>query len=144
MARTTASIASVNATLPALLPATPVPISAEVSNSFGWSWWVGLVLYILVAVALWKVFQKAGLPGILGIIPIVNVVFLVKIAGMSMWLALLYLIPLVNIVFAIIVALRMGRGFGHGAVFSIFLLWLLPFVGYLVIGFGDDRYSTPA
>lgn len=133
-----------NALLPALLPATPVPISAEVADSFGWSWWVGLILYILFAVALWKVFAKAGLPGILAIIPIVNVVFLVKIGGMSMWLALLYLVPIVNLVFSIVVAVKVGRGFGHGGAFSFFLLWLLPIIGYLMIGFGDDTYTEPA
>ena len=54
---------------------------------------IALVFYVLVVIGLWKVFTKAGYPGILAIIPIVNVVFLVKIAGMSGWLALLYLIP---------------------------------------------------
>ncbi|MFS0911866.1 DUF5684 domain-containing protein [Microbacterium sp. 179-I 3D2 NHS] len=100
-----------------------------------------LVFYILVAIGLWKVFTKAGYPGILAIIPIVNVVFLVKIAGMSGWLALLYLIPLVNIVFGIIVAIKLGDRFGKGGLFSFFLLFVFPYIGYLILGFGDARYS---
>ncbi|MFS0892814.1 DUF5684 domain-containing protein [Microbacterium sp. 179-I 3D3 NHS] len=100
-----------------------------------------LVFYILVAIGLWKVFTKAGYPGILAIIPIVNVVFLVKIAGMSGWLALLYLIPLVNIVFGIIVAIKLGERFGKGGLFSFFLLFVFPYIGYLILGFGDARYS---
>ena len=102
---------------------------------------IALVFYILVAVGLWKVFTKAGDPGILAIIPLVNLVFLVKIAGMSGWFALLYLIPIVNVVLAIIVAFKLGARFGKGGVFSFFLLFLFPYIGYLILGFGDSRYS---
>ncbi|MDL9978834.1 DUF5684 domain-containing protein [Microbacterium sp. ASV49] len=105
--------------------------------------WVGLVFYILVVVALWKVFSKAGWPGILAIIPIVNLFILVKIAGWSAWLGLLWLIPIVNVVFGILVALRVGRGFGKGGVFSFFLLWLFSVIGYFIIGFGKAAYTKP-
>ena len=101
---------------------------------------VGLALYIVYAVALWQVFAKAGYFGLLALIPIVNVIFLVKVAGMSGWWSLLYLIPIVNIVFAIIVAVNQGERFGKGAVFSFFLLWMFPFVGNLIIGFGSATY----
>lgn len=102
---------------------------------------IALVFYILVAVGLWKVFTKAGYPGILAIIPFVNLVFLVKIAGMSGWFALLYLVPIVNLVLAIIVAFKLGARFGKGGAFSFFLLLLFPYIGYLILGFGDARYS---
>lgn len=99
------------------------------------------VLYVLYAIALWKVFTKAGYPGILAIIPIVNVFFLVKIAGMSAWLTLLYLIPIVGWVFSIVVAIKEGRNFGKGGLFSFFLLWLIPIIGHFIIGFGSARYQ---
>lgn len=101
---------------------------------------VAVALYVLMVVALWRVFTKAGYAGWLAIIPIVNVVFLTKVAGFSGWLALLYLIPIVGFVFHIVVQLRVGRAFGHGWVFSIFLLALFYVIGYLIIGFSDDRY----
>lgn len=101
---------------------------------------IALAFYILVVVGLWKVFTKAGHPGILAIIPIVNLVFLVKIAGMSGWLALLYLVPIVNVVFGIIVAIKLGERFGKGGVFSFFLLFVFQYIGYLILGFGDSRY----
>ncbi|RKN69540.1 hypothetical protein D7252_09355 [Microbacterium sp. CGR2] len=101
---------------------------------------VALVFYILVAVSLWKVFTKAGYPGILALIPLVNLVVLVRISGMSGWFALLYLIPVVNFVFGIIVAFKLGERFGKGGFFSFFLLVLFPYIGYLIIGFGDARY----
>ncbi|GAB2844433.1 DUF5684 domain-containing protein [Microbacterium insulae] len=104
---------------------------------------VAIVWYVLVAVALWRVFSKAGYPGILAIIPIVNLFVLVKIAGYSAWLTLLYLIPIVNLVFSIMVALRVGRGFGKGGAWSFFLLWLFSFIGYFILGFGQATYTKP-
>lgn len=101
---------------------------------------IALVFYVLVVIGLWKVFTKAGYPGILAIIPIVNVVFLVKIAGMSGWLALLYLIPVVGFIFGIIVAIKLGERFGKGGLFSFFLLFVFPYIGYLILGFGESRY----
>ncbi len=127
-----------------MIAANAVTDTANLTGLYTVSGFVSLVWYVLVAVALWKVFSKAGYPGILAIIPIVNVFVLVKIAGYSAWLGLLYLIPIVNFVFSIMVAFRVGRGFGKGGAYSFFLLWLFPFIGYFLIGFGDARYSNPA
>ncbi|XPP26013.1 MAG: DUF5684 domain-containing protein [Leucobacter sp.] len=100
-----------------------------------------LALYVLWIVACWRVFSKAGYWGILALIPIVNAVILVRIAGYSGWLVLLYVIPIVNIVFSIIVAIKVGERFGKGGFFSVFWLWLFPFIGYFIIGFGQARYT---
>ncbi|WP_051172090.1 DUF5684 domain-containing protein [Microbacterium indicum] len=101
----------------------------------------GVIWYVVVAIALWRVFAKAGIPGFLAVIPIVNVFFLTKVAGLSMWWTLLYIVPVVNIVFSIVVAVRVGGRFGKGGAFSFFLLWLLQVIGYLILGFGGARYS---
>jgi hypothetical protein len=114
---------------------TDVTALQTVSGVFSFIW------YVILVIALWKVFTKAGYPGWLAIIPIVNMFVVVKIAGFSAWMGLLYLIPIVNIVFAIIVALRVGKGFGKGAVFSIFLLWLFHAIGFLILGFGSSQYD---
>lgn len=105
---------------------------------------VVLLVYVLVAAAYWRVFTKAGVPGVLAIIPVVNVVMLVKIAGLSGWLALVYLVPVANAVLGAVVAYRVGRSFGHGPLFSLLLLWLLPMIGYAIVGFGRDRYVPVA
>ncbi len=104
---------------------------------------LALTYYVLLAVAMWRVFSKAGYLGILAFIPIVNWFIQVKIAGFSAWWGLLALIPIVNVVFTIIVAVRIGRGFGHGAFFSFLLLWLIAPVGYFIIGLSSDRYTRP-
>ena len=123
--------------------ATSITDQASVSSLWTTSIF-GLVIYVIVVVALWRVFTKAGWPGILAIIPIVNMFILVKIAGYSAWLGLLYFIPIANLVLAIIVAIKVGERFGKGGAFSFFLLFLFPFIGYLILGFGDARYAKRA
>ncbi|MEV8267273.1 DUF5684 domain-containing protein [Microbacterium sp. NPDC076911] len=120
-----------------------VTSTADIGTLFGSISIPGIIVYVLVAVALWRVFDKAGYPGILAIIPIVNFFILTKIAGFSAWLGLLFLVPIVNIVFSIIVALRVGLAFGKGGVFSFFLLWMFAFIGYFIIGFGKETYTKP-
>ena len=121
------------------------PITTAVNTSLFniWTGVIALLWYVLVALAMWLVFAKAGWPGILALIPIVNIVILVKIAGYSGWMALLYLIPFVNVVFSIIVAIKVGAAFGKGGVWSFFLLWLIAFIGYFILGFGDAKYTKP-
>ena len=105
-----------------MLDANTITSGADLTALYSTSGVIALVWYVLVAVALWRVFDKAGYPGILAIIPIVNVFVLVKIAGYSAWLGLLYLIPIVGWIFSIVVAVRVGRGFGKGGAWSFFLL----------------------
>ena len=102
----------------------------------------GVIVYVLVAIALWKVFSKAGYPGILAIIPIVNMFVLVKVAGYSAWMGLLYFIPIVNFIFAIVIAFKLGGRFGKGGAFSFFLLFLFSIIGYFIIGYGKAQYRN--
>ncbi|TPW76891.1 DUF5684 domain-containing protein [Schumannella sp. 10F1B-5-1] len=98
------------------------------------------VAYVLMAVAMWPVYRKAGFAGWVGFIPIVNLYLLLKIVKFHGALVLLYLIPLVNLIFALIVALRLGRTFGQGGVFSVLLLWLLAPIGQFIIGYGSAQH----
>ena len=102
---------------------------------------ISIAIYVIIAIALWRVFTKAGYLGILAIIPIVNVFVLVKVAGYSAWWGLLMLIPIVNFIFGIVIAIKVGRNFGKGGAFSFFLLWLLAPIGYLILGFGSAQYQ---
>ncbi|RJQ82363.1 hypothetical protein D5S17_02475 [Pseudonocardiaceae bacterium YIM PH 21723] len=101
---------------------------------------VGLAIAVLMIVALWKVFTKAGVPGWFAIIPIVNIYGLTKVAGRPGWWVILLLIPFVNIIFLIILSVDVAKAFGKGGAFGFFLLFVLGFIGYPVLGFGDARY----
>jgi hypothetical protein len=136
-------MSGMNLAILSVLADVPIPTAVNTSLFNIWTGVIALLWYVLVALAMWLVFAKAGWPGILALIPIVNIVILVKIAGYSGWTALLYLIPIVNIVFSIIVAIKVGATFGKGAAWSFFLLWLFAFVGYLILGLGDAKYAKP-
>lgn len=101
-----------------------------------------IAVYVLLVVASWKIFSKAGRPGILAIIPIVNLIVLIRIVGYSGWLVLLYLIPIANLIFTIVMAVKLGERFGRGLIFSLLWLWLFPIIGYFVLGFGRSRYTA--
>ena len=108
---------------------------------FGGSYFVfWLAVYVLLAVAAWKLFVKAGRPGWAAIIPIYNIVVMLEIIGRPIWWVILFFIPLVNIVMAIIVSIDVAKAFGKGSGFGIGL-WLLPEVFYPILGFGDAQYQ---
>jgi len=99
-----------------------------------------LAVAVVTIVAMWKIFVKAGQPGWAAIIPIYNMYILLKIIGRPAWWLLLFFIPLVNIVVSVIIALDLGKAFGKDPVYSIILLWFFSIIGYLMLGFGKDKY----
>jgi len=104
---------------------------------------LSIVLGVLMIVAMWKIFTKAGEAGWKSIIPIYNAFVLFRIAGLNPWMFLLMLIPVVNVVVAIVLSLKLGERFGKGAGWSIFLLVIFSTIGYLILGFGSDQYRRP-
>ncbi len=104
---------------------------------------VWLAIVLLMVAALWKIFQKAGEPGWAAIVPIYNLVVLLKIAGKPAWWVLLMLIPIVNFVIAIIAILAVAKNFGKGAGFAMGLLFLAP-IFYPMLAWGDARYQPQA
>ena len=103
---------------------------------------VVLVLAVVCLIGLWKVFTKAGQPGWGCIIPIYNAYLLIKIAGKPGWWLILFFIPIVNLVMAILVSLAVAKAFGKGGGFGVGL-FLLPFIFYPMLGFGDAQYTAP-
>ncbi len=103
-----------------------------------------LVIGVLMIVALWKIFTKAGEAGWKSIIPFLNTFVLFRIAGLNPWLFLLMLIPFVNLVVWIVVSLKLGERFGKGTAWTIFMLIIFSVIGYLILGFGGDQYRRPA
>lgn len=100
-----------------------------------------LLISVVTLAGLWKMFSKAGQPGILAIIPIVNYFFLVQVGGKPAWWGILFLIPLVNIVMLIIVNVAIAQRFGRGIGTALGLIFL-PFIFCPVLGFGSAQWSA--
>ena len=102
-----------------------------------------LAFIVLMIAAFWKVFTKAGEPGWAAIVPIYNLVVLLRIAGRPVWWVLLFIIPLVNLVIIAITYIDLAKSFGKDAAFAIGLIFLSP-IFFPILGFGDSRYLGPA
>jgi hypothetical protein len=101
---------------------------------------VWLVIAVLCIAGIWKVFTKAGEPGWAAIIPIYNIIVLVKIAGRPLWWFILLLIPFIGFIVAIIVSIDVAKRFGKGAGYGLGLA-ILPFIFYPALGFGSATYQ---
>lgn len=97
---------------------------------------------VLVLIAGWKLYVKAGQQGWVAIIPIVNMFGLLKIVKRPLWWFLLLLIPFVNLIVGIILLNDLSKAFGKGIGMTLLLIFFTP-IGYLVLGFGDARYQLP-
>jgi hypothetical protein len=104
---------------------------------------IGLVIGLIIIIAMWKVFTKAGQPGWAAIIPIFNLYILCKIAGRPGWWLILMLIPFVNFIIFIIVSIDIAKNFGKGVGFGLGLAFL-GFIFFPVLGFGSATYQGGA
>ncbi len=111
------------------------------SLAIGFLFTIGIIA-IIILIAEWKIYEKAGQPGWACIIPIYNVFILLKIIGKPWWWLLMFLIPIVNLIFAIWMLNLLAKSFGRSEGFTIGLLFL-PFIFYPILGFGKDEYQGP-
>lgn len=101
-----------------------------------------LAIIVLMIVGNWKIYEKAGQPGWASIIPIYNLIVLLKIVGKPMWWIIMMIIPGLNLIFAIWALNMLSKSFGKDEGFTVGMLFL-PFVFYPILGFGDARYLGP-
>lgn len=100
-----------------------------------------LIVYVLLIVAQWKIFTKAGREGWKAIIPLYNMYVLTEISGQSGWLFLLCFIPGVGaLIWEILVAIKLAPAFGKDTGFAIGLIFLGP-IFQMILGFGAAEYK---
>lgn len=100
---------------------------------------VCLAISVVMIIALWKLFSKAGEPGWACLVPFYNTYVLFKIAMGNGWLFLLMFVPVANIVMEIIVLFKLAKAYGQGVGFGFGLLFLSP-IFLLILAFGSAEY----
>ena len=117
---------------------------------------VAIAIFVLMIVAWWKIFTKAGEEGWKSIIPIYNVYILCKIMGINFWIYVLaipaglglltsfipqivFLTGIYALFIAILVAIKLGDAFGKSTGFKVGLFFL-PNIFELILAFGDSKY----
>ena len=96
------------------------------------------IMAVMVA-SMWKVFTKAGQPGWAAIVPIYNLVTMLKIAGKPTWWLVLFCIPLANFYALFMVGKGIAANFGKSTGFGMGLIFL-GVVFFPILAFGDARY----
>lgn len=99
------------------------------------------VTAVIALAGMWKAFTKAGQAGWKALIPIYNLYVMLKIGGNSTWWLLGLLVPVLNLFVLAKIFIDVGRKFGRGVGFGLGL-WLLWFVFWPRLGFGEDRYQA--
>ena len=101
---------------------------------------------VVTLIGMWKVFTKAGHPGWAVLIPIYNLILLLRIAGLAwywVFTPLIVLIPFLGaiayLVWVVWVHHRISTRFGQGVGFTIGLTLLSP-IFWLILGFGSSKY----
>lgn len=103
---------------------------------------VSLILSVLMLVCNWKMFSKAGVPGWMSLIPIVNVFKLFEIARGSGWKMLFMFIPLFNFFYMIGTIHKLVKSFGYGLPMTILYFVASP-VALMILAFGNNEYYGP-
>lgn len=104
---------------------------------------LSLVVIILSIIANWKLFEKAGKPGILSIIPFYHVFVEMEILNGKAWTALLYLIPPVAAIYAIVNTLRLAVCYNKGLLVGVLGIFFNPFVRIYLAFSEDTSYTGP-
>ena len=113
------------------------------ASIFGTTFWVVFaIMMIILIIANWKIFEKAGIAGWKCLIPFYNTYCMYKLVFGSGWLFLLQLIPIVNIVISFVFLYKFVTVFGHGLGYMLGLIFLSP-VFYLILAFGSSEYEGP-
>jgi CDP-diglyceride synthetase len=111
---------------------------------FGMILVAGIVVVTLIG--MWKVFTKAGEPGWAVLVPIYNLIVLLRIAGLPwywVFAPFVAIIPILGwiayMVWIVWVHHRISTRFGQGVGFTIGLTLLGP-IFWLILGFGSSKY----
>ncbi len=113
-------------------------------------------IYVLLIIAWWKIFTKAGEAGWKSLIPIYNTYILCRIININFWIYILAIpfglgiltgiVPTLGILtgiymlfLTIFLAIKLGDAFKKGAGFKVGLVLFAP-VFYLILAFDNSKY----
>jgi hypothetical protein len=103
-----------------------------------------LVVFVLLIVSSWRMYEKAGQSGWIGLIPVLNLLGLLKMIGKPYWWALLYLVPVLNVVVHLVVTSLVARSFGKSFLFGLGLaIPVTAPIFVMLLGLGEARYLGP-
>jgi len=117
--------------------------AAVMMGIFGlWSIFICGVMIVMI-IAMWKIFTKAGEEGWKSLIPFYNTWVLLEIAGKPGWWFIWFFIPIANIIVTIMMLDGLSKSFGKGIGYTLGLLFLSP-IFFLMLAFGNAKHLKTA
>ena len=129
---------------------------------------LGIIWYIILVIADWKIFKKAGKPGWLSLIPVLNTFIVYKISWKGRMFLLMLLtmggsklcadmagdnggtlsivaifLAVISLLITLTVFYKLSKSFGHGLGFTLGLIFLNPLFT-LILVFGKSKYIGPS
>ena len=109
--------------------------------------WLVFIISVVILIANWKIFTKAGEKGWKALIPIYNTIVLFKICGITPWLILGYFAVVIPVIgglvclgITIYTYFKLAQAFGEGAGFTVGLI-LLNSIFISILAFGNAEYQ---
>lgn len=102
-----------------------------------------MAVSILMIIAMWRIFTKAGKPGWASLVPIYNMVVMMQIVGRPEWQVVLMFLPFAHIYISIVLPLDLAKSFGKTTGFGVLMIFF-PAIMNPILAFGSSRYVGPA
>ena len=95
---------------------------------------------VIVLVSMWRIYEKTGQPGWAAIIPVYNIIILLKIISKPLWWVILLFIPFINIIFGVWMINLLAKKFERNTGFTLGLIFL-GVIFYPLLAFKDYKYT---
>jgi len=99
-----------------------------------------IVLFIIRQVGLYKIFEKAGIPGWNALVPVLYTLKWLDMLGRPRWQIVYALIPAINIIFSIILSVDLAKAFKRYQLADHAMATFVPFAYFPILGFNKNRH----
>lgn len=107
------------------------------------SWIISMAICVVMIIAMWKIFKKAGKNGWEAIVPVYNIIVMLEISNIPVWQIVFYFIPFANIYIMFKQYIELAKKFGKSSGFGV-LTAFFPFICLPILGFGSASYEGTA
>ena len=119
--------------------------STTTDNPFavlGAGFWVSsLAVTVFLIIAIWMIYKKAGQPGWAAIIPIYNIVVMLRVIKFEWWhILIMIFVPFASLVYSIIIPIKLAKVFGKSTGFAVLAVFL-TIIAYPILAFGQATYQ---
>ncbi len=102
---------------------------------------IALLVSVFILVTIWRIYKKAGQPGWASIIPVYNMIVMLRVVKLDWWHIFIWLfVPFASIAYAIIVPIKLAKLFGKSSGFGVLAIFL-PVIAYPILAFGQASYE---